>query len=82
MMSVGIVRSGLAVYGKERIGRSFDAAARLRRGVIEGGRFAELSDRFRTSPDVAELDPRRVVIDTRVGGISGHEARAILFHEH
>ena len=82
MMSVDIVHSGLAVHGRERIGRSLDAAARLRRGVIEGGRFAELSDRFRTSPDVADLDPLRVVIDTRAGGISGHQARAILFHEH
>jgi lysine decarboxylase len=82
MMSVDLVRSGLAVHGHERIQRSLKAAAQLRQGVIDGGRFVELSDRFRTSPDVVALDPLRVVIDTRVGGISGHEARSILFHDH
>ena len=82
MMSVDIIRSGMAVHGEERISRSLEAAAQLRQGVVEGGRFTELSDRFRTSPDIAALDPLRVVIDTRHGGISGHEARAILFHDH
>jgi lysine decarboxylase len=82
MMSVDLVRSGLAVHGRERISRSLDAAARLRHGVIDGGRFDELSARIRTSPDVVDFDPLRVVIDTRVGGISGHEARSILFHDH
>ncbi|MFL6287836.1 MAG: amino acid decarboxylase, partial [Actinomycetes bacterium] len=30
----------------------------------------------------AQLDPLRIVINTRVGGISGHEARHLLFTEH
>jgi arginine decarboxylase len=82
MMSVDLVRSGLAVHGKQRIQPSLDAATRLRTGIVDGGRFGELSTRIHSSPDVAAVDPLRVVIDTRRGGISGHEARAILFHDH
>lgn len=82
MMSVDVVRSGLAVHGEERIGRSLEAVARLRRGLAQGGRFRELGSRFREYPDVVDVDPLRVVIDTRHGGISGHEARTRLFHDH
>ena len=81
-MSLDIARSSLAVHGRERIGRSLRAAAMLRDGVRVGGRFRELSDRFLGSPGVLAVDPLRVVIDTRSGGISGHEARRILFEHH
>lgn len=82
MMSLDLARHALAVHGQQRIQRSLDAAAALRSGVRDGGRFAELSDRFLAFPGVADLDPLRIVIDTRVGGISGHEARSVLFREH
>jgi lysine decarboxylase len=82
MMSVDIARSSLAVHGRERITRSLEAAERLRQGVRAGGRFRELSERFRASPSVVAVDPLRIVIDTRTGGIRGHEARSILFSEH
>lgn len=82
MASLDVVRSDLAVHGAERISVSLDAAERLRAGIRRGGRFEELSERFLASPDVVAIDPLRIVIDTRVGGISGHEARQLMFHEH
>ena len=82
MLSLDVARSSLAVHGHERIGRSLHAAARLREGVRAAGRFGELSDRFLASPGVVAVDPLRIVIDTRTGGLSGHEARQILFDDH
>ena len=81
-LSLDIARSSLAVHGRERIGRSLAAAARLREGVRAAGRFRELSERFLASPAVLAVDPLRIVIDTRSGGIGGHEARRLLFDEH
>ena len=57
---------------KMRVMEELRARALTRRRVtrawidIEGGRFVD-------------IDPLRVVIDTRAGGISGHEARELLF---
>ncbi len=82
MLSLDVARSSLAVHGAERIGRSLEAASRLREGVGAHGRFRELSDRFLASPGVVAVDPLRIVIDTRSGGISGHEARRLLFEQH
>jgi lysine decarboxylase len=81
-LSLDIARSSLAVHGRDRIGRSLQAAQRLRVGVRSGGRFEDLSDRFLAAPGVVALDPLRVVIDTRRAGISGHEARQLLFERH
>lgn len=82
MMSLDIARHALAVHGHHRIQHSLDAAAALRAGIAAHGRFADLSDRFLTSPAVVDIDPLRIAIDTRVGGISGHAARQTLFHDH
>ena len=82
MLSLDVARSSLAVHGRERIARSLEAAAHLRDGVRDAGRFRELSEHFLASPSVVAVDPLRVVIDTRRGAISGHEARQILFDEH
>lgn len=81
-LSLDIARRSLAVHGRDRIERSLRAAERLREGVRSGGRFAELSDRILAAPSVVALDPLRVVIDTRTGGISGHEARRLLFERY
>ncbi|GAS86053.1 aminotransferase class I/II-fold pyridoxal phosphate-dependent enzyme [Mycolicibacterium brisbanense] len=82
MMSLDVARHALAVHGRERIRRSLDAAAELRAGLAAEGRFADLSERFRRSPAVVDIDPLRIAIDTRAGGISGHAARQLLFHDH
>ena len=81
-LSLDIARSSLAVHGRQRIDRSLQAAATLREGVRAQGRFDELSDRFLSAPGVVAVDPLRVVVDTRRGGISGHEARRRLFQDH
>jgi lysine decarboxylase len=82
MASLDVARSALAVHGTERIQRSLDAAAALRAGIRAAGRFSDLTGRFLASPGVVSIDPLRVVVDTRSGGISGHAARQLLFHEH
>jgi lysine decarboxylase len=74
--------SSIAVQGGERMGRSLRAAAGLREGVHAGWRFRDLSERFLAAPAVVAVDPLRIVIDWRSGGISGHEARPILFDRH
>ena len=56
MMSLDAARHALAVHGHERIRRSFDAAAELRAGIMEG-RFVDLSERFLRSPAVVDIDP-------------------------
>jgi lysine decarboxylase len=81
-MSLDIARRSLALHGLRRIERSLQAAEKLRDGVRSGGRFHELSERFLAAPGVVALDPLRIVIDTRRGGISGHEARKLLFERH
>ena len=82
MLSLDMARSTLAVHGRQRIAWSLEAAERLRDGVRSAARFRDLSDRFLASRAVVAVDPLRVVIDTRSGGISGHEARQILFERH
>ncbi len=82
MASLDIARMELATRGRETITGSLDAAARIRAGIASVGRFTDVSDLILAATDVMEIDPLRIVIDTRSGGLSGHEARARLFSEH
>jgi arginine decarboxylase len=82
MMSLDVARHALAVHGRERIQRSLDAATELRAGIAAEARFVDLSARFLKRPAVVDIDPLRIAIDTRAGGIGGHAARELLFHEH
>ncbi|MFG2770018.1 aminotransferase class I/II-fold pyridoxal phosphate-dependent enzyme [Streptomyces sp. NPDC048350] len=61
---------------------SVAAADRVRSVVRALGRFSVVSDRFDAFPDIVGLDPLRIAIDTRAGGITGHEARRLLFRDH
>jgi lysine decarboxylase len=70
------------VLGADRIGRSVRSADLIRQAVRDGGRFRIVSDSFAAYPDIAAADPLRVAVDTRAGGISGHEARRRLMNEH
>ncbi|MFG2976463.1 aminotransferase class I/II-fold pyridoxal phosphate-dependent enzyme [Streptomyces sp. NPDC048331] len=63
-------------------GRSVAAAERVRGAVRALGRFTVVSDGFRAFPDIVAADPLRIAIDTRAGGITGHEARRRLFRDH
>lgn len=80
-VSLDLARRALVVDA-DRIGGSIEAADKIR-GVIRAlGRFTVVSDRFDTFPDIVRADPLRIAIDTRVGGIAGHEARRLLFRDH
>jgi arginine decarboxylase len=81
LASLDLARRQIAVRGQETIGRSIAAADRLRSRVESDGRFRDATPRLREFPSVVDIDPLRVVIDTRSGGISGNEARRLLFHE-
>ncbi|MFD9124805.1 amino acid decarboxylase, partial [Kitasatospora sp. NPDC059571] len=81
LASLDEARRALATGG-ERIGESLRAAEEMRRAVRAGGRFAVASDGFGRFADIAAVDPLRVAVDVRSGGITGHEARRLLMHEH
>lgn len=81
LASLDVARQGLAC-GHHAIGASVRAADGLRRVLRRLGRFAVVSDGFGGFPDIVAADPLRVAIDTRAGGISGHEARRLLFRDH
>jgi arginine decarboxylase len=82
LASLDLARRQLAAHGGESIGRSVAAAARLRERVSADGRFRDATALLTAYPDVVDVDPLHVVIETRSGGISGHEARSLLFQEH
>ena len=81
LASLDLARREIATRGQETIGASIAAADRLRARVTADGRFKDATPRLRDFPSVVDIDPLRVVIDTRAGGISGNEARRLLFHE-
>lgn len=81
LASLDLARRQLAARGTETIGRSLASVQRLRDRITADGRFRDATPRLRDFPSVVDIDPLRVVIDTRAGGISGHEARRLLFHE-
>jgi lysine decarboxylase len=82
MASLDLARRQLAVNGPTAITASLEAAAKIRGRVNAEGRFRTIEDRMLAFDDVVQLDQLRVVIDTRAGGISGHEARHALFADH
>ena len=79
LASLDIARREIAVHGATTINRSLATAARLRYRISSDGRYRDVTDKIRTYPSVVGIDPLRVVIDTRAGGVSGHEARHLLF---
>ncbi|KJK58239.1 amino acid decarboxylase [Saccharothrix sp. ST-888] len=81
LASLDVARRTL-VNGRDRIAAALDAADKIRSAVRAVGRFALVGDGFDRFPDIVAADPLRVPIDTRAGGISGHEARRRLMHEH
>jgi arginine decarboxylase len=82
MASLDLARHQLAVNGRDTITASIEAATKLRSRIDVEGRFVDPTPDMLAFDDVFALDPLHVVIDTRSGGISGHQARATLFEEH
>ncbi|MFF3013404.1 aminotransferase class I/II-fold pyridoxal phosphate-dependent enzyme [Streptomyces sp. NPDC057939] len=79
--SLDLARRAL-VSGRDRITGSIEAADSVRGAVRARGRFGVVGDRFHAFPDVVGADPLRIAVDTRVGGITGHEARLSLSRDH
>lgn len=78
--SLDLARRSL-VADAEATGGSIGAADRVRSAVRALGRFRVVSDGFHVFPDIVGADPLRIAIDTRAGGITGHEARSRLFRD-
>lgn len=80
--SLDLARRQLAVNGRDSITASVEVADKLRARIEMDGRYRLADAAILQFDDVVGLDPLRVVIDTRCGDISGHEARQLLFHDH
>jgi arginine/lysine/ornithine decarboxylase len=78
LLSLDEARRRLAVDGEQVIGATIAATEKIRDEVRAGGRFEIADERFLASPDVVAVDPLRITVDTRAGGISGHHARQLL----
>ena len=78
LASLDLARRALATRGTHTIGASLDGVAQMRTEFARLGRFVDIAPVLLSYPDVIGTDPLRVSINTRVGGISGHEARSIL----
>ncbi|MFZ0323649.1 MAG: aminotransferase class I/II-fold pyridoxal phosphate-dependent enzyme [Actinomycetes bacterium] len=81
MASLDLARRQLAVNGRDTITGSLETVAKMREAVTRDGRFAVADAQILAFDDVLRLDPLRVVVDTRAGDISGHEARHLLFEQ-
>lgn len=81
MASLDLARMTLAT-GRDAIGASVQAADKIRGLIRSLGRFAVVSDGFQRFPDIVAADPLRIAVDTRAGGIPGHEARDRLARDH
>ncbi|MDI3405097.1 aminotransferase class I/II-fold pyridoxal phosphate-dependent enzyme [Streptomyces cavernicola] len=81
LASLDLARAQLA-QGGEQLGASIDAAERVREAVRRLGRYRLVSDSFGRFGDIAAADPLRIAVDTRSGGIPGHEARRLLYRDH
>ncbi|WP_405921132.1 aminotransferase class I/II-fold pyridoxal phosphate-dependent enzyme [Streptomyces sp. NBC_00122] len=81
LASLDLARMTLA-SGRDAVGASVEAADKIRGMIRALGRFRVVSDGFDRFPDIAAADPLRIAIDTRAGGIPGHEARRRLSREH
>ncbi|WP_042388241.1 aminotransferase class I/II-fold pyridoxal phosphate-dependent enzyme [Streptacidiphilus melanogenes] len=81
LASLDLARRRLAT-GSEAIGRSVRASDLMRERIRDRGRFGVVSDDFGEFPDIVASDPLRVAVDTRTGGVPGHEARWRLQYEH
>lgn len=81
MASLDVARASL-MTNREGVGASVEAAENARRVIRRLGRYAIVSDTFPLFPDIVAADPLRIAIDTRSGGISGHEARRLLSRDH
>lgn len=81
LASLDLARMTMA-RGHDALGVSVAAGDSVRAAIRSLGRFAVVSDGFPRFPDIVGADPLRIAVDTRSGGISGHEARRRLSLDH
>ena len=79
--SLDIARKEIVTRGATSISETLVAMQALRDGFQEAGRFTDIAAHLMTYDDVIEIDPLRIALNTLDGGISGHEARSILFNK-
>jgi arginine decarboxylase len=82
LLSLDEARRRLALHGPRLIGENLEKIRQLTDGIRDRGRFRVESDRIAASPDVFARDPFKVVINTRIGGISGDNALHLLLKDH
>lgn len=82
LASLDVARKTMSIHGKEYISHSLDAMNHLRHDIVKRGRFLDDGPTLMTHEDVIALDPLRIAINVQVGGISGYEAKALLFDNH
>lgn len=66
----------------DAIGRSIDDLEVVRETLRGDDRFAIATDDLLDDDAVFAVDPLRLVVDTRGTGLTGHEVRHRMFHEH
>ncbi|CAB4329200.1 MAG: aminotransferase class V-fold PLP-dependent enzyme [Actinobacteria bacterium] len=82
LASLDLARHSLVTQDPRVIERSLEAIGNIRQEITRRGRFEDVGPALMRYPDVIGLDPMRISINTAIGGISGHEARSILFNDY
>lgn len=82
LASLDIARKTMSIHGHDYISHSLNAMRHLRDDIIHRGRFRDDGPDLMAHEDVVALDPLRIAINMQTGGISGYEAKAILFDEY
>jgi arginine/lysine/ornithine decarboxylase len=81
LASLDLARRDL-VLGADRISASIAAVERIRETLRADARYDIPTDALTLDPAVVAVDPLRLVVDTRGTGLTGHEVRHRLFHDH
>ena len=82
LASLDLARRDLMIHSEQWMPQSVASADLVRELITHEGRFTIPNSRIKTFPDVYALDPLKVVVDTRSGGISGHRAHDTLENVH
>lgn len=79
--SLDLARKEIVTQGPTTISGTLECMTALRDGIANEGRFYDIAAHLMTFDDVIDIDPLRIALNTLSGGISGHEARSLLFNE-
>ena len=79
--SLDLARRDLVIE-TDRISASIEAVERIRTALRGDSRYVLPTDSLTADSAVFAVDPLRLVVDTRGTGLTGHEVRHRLFHDH